>query len=194
MQTIARKRVLWYSMRKPIPTMLRHPLVRQVIGAVIGATAAAGLYGAYAGAAQLIGADPVDSLTAAVLGEQVARIVEPLDEPAPLPELGVPAQVRATPTPPPPQRKPVPAESDADSLDIMIENTAEPMVAEPVMDPLPVAAEVVSSSSSSAAAAPTATSKASALPSSGASEWLLLSSALGAAVGWHRRRLSALFA
>lgn len=174
--------------------MFHHPLLRQLAGAVIGATIAAGLYGAYTGTAQLIGVDPIDSLTAAVLGEPIARVVEPIGEPAPLPELGIPARPRATPTPPPPAPKQIPAEEEEvdESAPKIME---EPALDEPVMEPLPVAIEEVAPLPLRAAAAePMMENKATALPNSGTGEWLLLSSALGAAAGWHRRRLAALFA
>lgn len=172
--------------------MLRHPLFRQIVGAVVGATAATGLYGLYLGAGHLMGADPFDALTAALVGQPVARIVEPIDEPAPLPEIGAPARPRTLPTVPPPQPQPIPAETTPAAEPAASEPAPTTETSEPRLDPAPIMA--AASSSSLPAAMPDLTTKAAALPSSGPGEWLLLSAAAGAAAGWHRRRLVALFA
>jgi hypothetical protein len=177
--------------------MTRYPLVRQILGAVAGSTVAALLYVGYTGASHAVGGDLASVATAALLGgtgsgRQVARVVEPPSEPAPLPELGMPLRERAVPTPPPPQPERItpepiidaaPAEADA-ALAAAVSSSS---IAAP--EPAPVVA-----AATHAAAPVAATAKADALPSSGAADWLVVAVSAGAALGWQHRRLAALLA
>lgn len=177
---------------------MRYPIVRQLLGASIGAAVAASCYGLYSGASYLLGADVIQTIMAAASldpdGETlVARIVSPL----PLPELDSPLlSNRAVASPPPPARfvattvpSPEPApESEPITLGqlraALDASQPEPL---PVPKPAPAPAPV-------APAPPTAMPKSTALPSSGPAIWLLASSTLGAAAGFRSRRLAALFA
>lgn len=175
--------------------MTRHPLFRQILGAIAGSTLAAMLYVGYTSASHAVGGDLAQVATAALLGSrEVARIVEPITEPAPLPELGVPLRERAVPTPPPPQADRITPETIIDAEPVQaaaaIQGPDDSIdIVEPA--PAPVAAVV----RAAAPAAPlAATTKAAALPNSGAADWLVLTVSAGAALGWQHRRLAALLA
>lgn len=178
--------------------MLRHPLVRQILGAIAGSAIAALLYVGYTGASHAVGGDlsqvALNALLGGTEGSQLVGQVtdEPADEPAPLPELGVPLREGAIPAPAMMQATDTVIDTEPVPTNLANETEPAPIAAETIEpEPMPVVTMRPAAPEARVLAAAT---KAEALPSSGAADWLVIAVSAGAALGWQHRRLMALAA